>query len=148
MLTLFNLGLCISYDRVLNISTELGNKVCYHYEQEKVVCSLQLKGGLFTTAAVDNIYHNPSSTSAHDSFHGTGIFLFQHHDQNFHGVQRAVIPIQDDTNAKKTKLNLPESYTIVPPIILHRDDPPVPKLYGPNRGYCERMPQALLKEYR
>ena len=41
--TLFNLGLCISYDRVLNISTELGNKVCYHYEQEKVVCPFNLK---------------------------------------------------------------------------------------------------------
>ena len=75
--TLFNLGLCITYDRVLNISTELGNKVCYHYEQQKVVCPLQLKGGLFKTAAVDNIDHNPSSTSAHDSFNGTGIFLIQ-----------------------------------------------------------------------
>ena len=35
--TLFNLGLCMSYDRVLNISTELGDKICYNYEQEKVV---------------------------------------------------------------------------------------------------------------
>ena len=35
--TLFNLGLCISYDRVLNISTELGDKICYNYEQEKAV---------------------------------------------------------------------------------------------------------------
>ncbi|KAI8487001.1 hypothetical protein Bbelb_352610 [Branchiostoma belcheri] len=33
---------------------------------------------LFTTAAVDNIDHNPSSTTAKDSFHGTAISLLQH----------------------------------------------------------------------
>ena len=36
--TLFDLGLCISYDRVLDISTELGNTICRHYEVEKAVC--------------------------------------------------------------------------------------------------------------
>ena len=40
--TLLNLGLCISYDRVLNISTELGDKICYHYEKEKV--AVRFKG--------------------------------------------------------------------------------------------------------
>ena len=76
--SMYNLGLCISYDRVLSISTDLGNKLCHHYEVENAVCPPNLRGGLFTTAAVDNIDHNPSSTSAHDSFHGTGISLFQH----------------------------------------------------------------------
>ncbi len=59
---LYELGMSISYDRVLDISTELGNKICHHYRMEKAVCPPQLKGGLFTTAAVDNIDHNPSST--------------------------------------------------------------------------------------
>ena len=95
--TLFNLRLCISYDRVLDISRELGNKICYHYEVEKAVCPPQLKDGLFTNAAVDNIDHNPSSTSAHDSFHGTGISLFQHPDDAFTGVQRNVATIPGDT---------------------------------------------------
>ena len=57
--TLYDLGLSVSYDRVLNISTELGNNVCRHYEIELAVCPPQLKGGLFTTAAIDNIDHNP-----------------------------------------------------------------------------------------
>lgn len=35
---LYNLGLSISYDRVLEISTEMGNKVCACYESEGVVC--------------------------------------------------------------------------------------------------------------
>ena len=52
---LHELGLSILYDRVLGISTEAGNKICSHYERERVVCPPELKNGLFTTAAVDNI---------------------------------------------------------------------------------------------
>lgn len=59
---LFSLGLCISYDRILDISTELGNKICHYYEQENAVCPPNLKSGVFTTAAVNNIDHNPSSS--------------------------------------------------------------------------------------
>lgn len=99
--TLFDLGLCISYDRVLDISTELGNKICHRYEEEKAVCSPQLRGGLFTTAAVDNIDHNPSSTSAHDSFHGTGISLFQRPDKNFTGVQQNVATNPENRSKEK-----------------------------------------------
>ena len=73
--TLFHLGLSVSYDRVLSISTDLGNNICRFFQQEGAVCPPELKSGLFTTAAVDNIDHNPSSTSAQDSFHGTGISL-------------------------------------------------------------------------
>ena len=64
---LYELGLSISCNRVLSISTELGNKVCHHYRMERAVCPHALKGGYFTTGAVDNIDHDPSSTSAHDS---------------------------------------------------------------------------------
>ena len=74
---LYSLGLSISYDRVLEISTEMGNKACARYESEGVVCPPKLKN-VFTTAAVDNIDHNPSSTTAQGAFHGTGISLFQH----------------------------------------------------------------------
>ena len=61
---LFHLGLYISYDRVLSISTDLGNKISHHFQKEDAVCPPQLKSGLFTTWAVNNIDHNPSSTSA------------------------------------------------------------------------------------
>ena len=69
--TIFQLGLSISYDRVLGISTQLGNSVCQQYQTENVVCTLKLHKELFTVAAVENIDHNPSSTTAKDSFHGT-----------------------------------------------------------------------------
>ena len=78
--TLFHLGLSISYDRVLDISMDMANVAASLYESDGVVCPLILRNGLFTTGAVDNIDHNPSSNTARDSFHGTGISLFQNRE--------------------------------------------------------------------
>ena len=41
-----------------------------------------LKPGYFTTAAADNIDHEPSSSTATKSFHGSSITIFQHCDAN------------------------------------------------------------------
>ena len=70
-------GLSISYDRVLSISTDVGNKICDTYHKNGV-CPPSMRKGLFTTAQVDNIDHNPSSSTAITSFHGTAISVFQH----------------------------------------------------------------------
>lgn len=145
--TLYELGLSVSYDRVMNISTELGNKICSYYKREKAVCPPELKGGLFTTAAVDNIDHNPSSTSSHDAFHGTALSLFQHPDKDSSGVVRAVDFTYDDTATKGMIAQLPETYTSVPPVTLVRQDPPLPKKDGPNKADCQLISQAMQKEY-
>ena len=76
--TLFNLGLCISYDRLLQLTSDLANGICQRFRMEDVVYPPKLRQGLFTTAAVDSIDHNPSSATSKDSFHGTGILLVQH----------------------------------------------------------------------
>ena len=141
--TLYHLGLSISYDRVLSISTDLETNICRFFQKEGTVCPLKLKSGLFTTGAVDNIDHNPSSTSAKDSFHGTSISLFQHPHDNMHGVQR-VVP--DDTASCAS--HLPESYTIVPPVVLGKGDPIIPKVEGPNKSDCQLIPEAVKMEYR
>ena len=75
--TLYRLGMCISYDRLLSISTYITNSVIDMYDKDGVICPSKLRGGIFTTAALDNIDYNPSSTSAQDSFHGTAISLVQ-----------------------------------------------------------------------
>lgn len=149
--SLFDLGLCISYDRVLNISTELGNKVCHQYEMEQAVCPPNLRCGLFTTAAADNIDHNPSSTSAHDSFHGTGISLFQHPCSESRGVQRGLLTANQDvpsTESRGTLSKLPDSYTSVPPLTFGKRDVTVPKLDAPCKPNCQLVPQAMEEEYR
>ena len=62
---MFTCGLSISYDCVLHLSAEMGNSgVCQLFQTEQVVCPSILKSNVFTTSAVDNIDHNPSSTTA------------------------------------------------------------------------------------
>ena len=148
--TLFNLGLCVSYDRVLDISTALGNTVCHNYEMQAADCPPNLKAGVFSTSAIDNIDHNPSSTSAHDSFHGTGISIFQHPDDSNTGVQQSVIANPDDIprNPKRKLAHLPTAYTNVPPAAKLRQVLPVPKFEGHNVADCQLMHQSMQEEYR
>jgi len=71
-----------------------------------------MRGRVFTTATVDNINHNPSSTASKQSFHGTAISLVQHH--LFHGasVDRDII-ILGGSNERGLKVvdYLPHYYT-------------------------------------
>ena len=39
-----------------------------------------LADSVFTTAAIDNVDHNASSSTSENHFHGTSISLFQHLD--------------------------------------------------------------------
>ena len=58
---------------MLVLSTQLGNIVCMQFEFDSLVCPTKIRSNVFTTFAVDNIDHNPSSYSAKDSWHGTAI---------------------------------------------------------------------------
>ena len=69
------LGLSVSYNRVLQLENQIAFTVCEDFKKKGVVCPAQLRKGLFTVGALDNIDHNPSSTTAKDSFHGTGTEL-------------------------------------------------------------------------
>ena len=87
---LSHLGLSISYDRVLQLSAQMGNNVCQQFHREQVVCPPKMCGEVFTTAAVDNIDHNPSATTSKDSFHGTAISLIQHSSYTGEGINRSI----------------------------------------------------------
>ena len=78
---------------------------------EKAVCSPNMWGGLFTTAAADTIDHNHSSTSAHDSFH-----------------KNMIVPTHKQSIKKCStyRYNSNQSHTTVPPLALGKHDIPVP----------------------
>ena len=133
----YNLGLSISYDRVLKLSTDMGNSVCAHFESEGVVCPPKLFKEVFTTAVVDNNDHNPSSVTAQGAFHGTGISLFQHPSSNGPGEEREVLSIENWPSKTKRLARLPDSYTAVRPVILPRSEPAVPPLQG---SFCKNLP--------
>lgn len=128
--TLFNLGLSISYDRVLSISTDIANSVCERFEKDGVVCPPKLRSGLFTTAGFDNIDHNPSSTTARDSFHGTAISLLQHPTEQVPGTVREVNVIDEGFQNSRKVSSLPAQFTDVQPLVLVEEDLYAPPMVG------------------
>ena len=125
------LGLSVSYARVLEISTEICNKCIDLFTQEHAVCPPNLKYGLFTTAAIDNLDHNPSSTTSTDSFHGTGLSLFQHPSIVCLGTSRQMPQVNNEhgTNTNTSRSlkvpALPASYSVVLPAALHTQQPDI-----------------------
>ena len=94
----------------------------FHVEQ--VVCPPVLKGSVFTTAAVDNLDHKPSATTASDSFHETGISLLQHPVSADEGVQNTIVIIGNA--GSRSVGNPPHFYTDVPRIACSVKQSPVP----------------------
>ena len=108
----------------MDLSTKMGNKVLNHYEEQNLVCPPSLKLNLFTTSALDNIDHNPSSTSSEDSFHRTGISLFQHQDHKDDGLDQAISESAQMKEKKKLS-NLPECSAEVCPVSKFNDKPEI-----------------------
>ena len=70
----------------------------------------------------ENIDHNPSSTTATESFHGTGISLMQHLRPDSLGTERNIPTIAKDAQKTKKISDLPVSYTNVLPFVLKSKD--------------------------
>lgn len=143
---MFQYGICISYDRVLEISTQLGEAVVQRYLDEGVVCPPLMRKGIFTTAVVDNIDHNPSATTAMSSFHGTSISLFQHPNEDSVGEDRAFILLGDKPKSK-TISPLPESYTNVQPAYLKSKPNPSTLETSPTVTNTTHIEKNIVMEY-
>ena len=115
---LYHVGLSVSYNHILCLSAHMGNQVCEQFHTDHVVCPPRLRGNIFTTSAVDNIDYNPSSTTSKESFHSTGISLFQHLKFDHEGVVERNITIEAESQNTSSKAanKLPHYYTEVPPV--------------------------------
>ena len=123
---LCDLGLSISYNRVLEISSEMGNNVGERFQAEKVVCLSNLKLKLFPTITVDNMDHNPSSTTTTGSLHGTAISLFQHPTKENHGQEGVLVQPPPDQSTSHVIAPLPRQYAEVAQVQLWKTDPSFP----------------------
>ena len=47
------------------------------YNVQRSVCPPRLQENIVTVSAIDNLDYNPSSSTTKDSFHGTGVNIFQ-----------------------------------------------------------------------
>ena len=119
--TLYTEGLSISYDRVMKIRSSISSQICGGYREIGFVCPPTLHENLFTSAAIDNIDHNLTSTTATSSIHWTGISIFQHPDG---AVEHKALNyrVKSDIN---DKLKLPHSYTDIQPMKTGKPEPMV-----------------------
>ena len=97
---LAHLGLCISKERLSQISTNVGNIAIETFERDGVVVPLSLELGLFCTTAVDNIDVNPTSSTATGSLHGTAASINQHAVID-RGIKRT--PVTQRTDYRRLK---------------------------------------------
>ena len=74
--TLFEHGLCVSYDRVLRITQGLSEESIRLFEKEDAVVPGNLRKGIFTIGAKDNIDKNSTCTISKSHYHGRSISLF------------------------------------------------------------------------
>lgn len=122
---LYHMGLSVSYSRIDELANGLATAVCNKFKADGVVCPVSLRSGLFTVGALDNLDHNPSSTTAQGSFHGTGISVFQFPTETNHGIPRAGISLPANKSEKKD-FTLPDNFTTVPALSLKTTDVSVP----------------------
>jgi len=73
--------------------------------------------------ALDNVDHNPSSTTSVSSFHGTGISIFQFPTERVPGESRSPIKVSPTATEHQ---GLPESYVTVPTVALNTSSVSVP----------------------
>ena len=136
------------YNRVLELSTQLGNSVCELYERQIIVCHSNLKLGIFTTSAVDNIDQNPSSTTAQGSFHGKGISIFQHPHIDCAGCNRDIHTIESSASTETGLKQLPSVYRWVPPVGVTNKQQNIPACSDSlTRVSCKNIPASIRSEY-
>ena len=133
---LHNHGLCISYHCMLTLSMSIGNIVCSQFERDNIVSPSILTLHFFTTHAVDNIDHNPSSRSAKNLFHGTTITTTQHLEHVGDGDQVQICPFEK--SKRYTLHKLPTNYTTIKPFVLKTNDVCCEKKYFRPRGSKSR----------
>lgn len=119
---LYQLGLSVSYQRIMELEEMLARSVSERFAADDCVVPACLRKGIFTIGALDNLDHNPSSTTASSSFHGTGISIFQLPMENNPGQTRPplVLPPNGTTHT------LPEKYANVHPVEFNTSSVSVP----------------------
>lgn len=116
-------------DCLLNVKSDISNAICERFKVDGIVCPPKLCYGVFTSAAVDNIDYNLTSSTAKDSFYGTGISLIQHLSSGSEGYDRGVQIIS--RSASRSVVPLPVHYTNVPPASIKTKEFTAPDVGSP-----------------
>ena len=135
------LGLSVPSDRVLQVERVLAQNLCKQFREENILCPLSLPKELYNGAAIDNIDHNPSSTTATGSLHGTAISIMQHVTMENPGETRE---IKFHKGPFKNEPFIPDDFAVVPAVSLNHAEVSVPKVKITENK--ETLKQELIRE--
>ena len=135
------LGLSVSYARILQVENLLAHNISKQFQTEGVVCPPSLRHGLYTVGALDNIDHNPSSTAAEGSLHGTAISVMQHRKDDNEGEER---PIVFKQGPFVEPVSLQDSFAVVPACSLNPATTSVPP--ATTKDAAGFLPKAMAEE--
>ena len=103
---LATLGLSVTYNRVSEIQGQVMKQEIKRFDEMGLVCPINLKPNIFTTAAIDNIDHNSTSSTAQNHFHGTSVSVFQHSTDKSHLQIQNSLPMElDDCSSVPRELS-------------------------------------------
>ena len=115
-------GASISYYRGMNLRRCIPNHVYMEYQASGLVCPVDLKKNVFTTAAIDNLYLNCSSATDESSFHGTTPLVFQH--AGYH-LSWPSFRVDANNSGRRKQGKRPVSYTDIQPTVPGKPEPPI-----------------------
>ena len=107
---LFELGICISYDRILSITKSLYDTLQKSYAEHGIFSLTHLRKGCFVVLVKDNIDKNATANLVSSHFHGTGISLL-HLEYENQGERLTTIDFSDSSHQSKKLAPLPAEYS-------------------------------------
>ena len=137
-------GVSVNYDRVMNLRWSIFNQVSMEYQANGLVYPVDLKKNGFTTAAIDNLYHNPSSATAESSSHGTTISVFQHADYQL-SLPSFRVDANNSGRRKQNKLSV--SCTDFQLTVSEKPEPPVSSDIDPDSFFLDGSASAHPNEW-
>ena len=106
-----------------------------------LVCTKNLKPNMFTTAAINNINHNSTSSTAQNHLHGTSVSVFQHSTDKSHLQIQSSLPIELD-DCSSVPRELPHFYTEIQPMSKVKSNIPI-QLTNTTRVYNNMFKNAF-----
>ena len=71
------MGLCAYYDQVLQVTKGIGDNLVRQFKTHGIFAPGELKRGVFTMVAKDNVDRNATSNTTTKYFHGTSMTIMQ-----------------------------------------------------------------------
>ena len=119
---LFELGICISYDRILSITKSVYESLQKNFARYGVFLPTNIQKGHFVVLVKDNIDKNATANLVQSHYHGTSISLLQFPNPEIPGEKLDSTNFVDAAYRLKKLAPLPAEYTMPKEVHRSSDD--------------------------